>query len=145
MSIQDEVKEHMKEAMRSRDTVRLGTLRGVKTAFVKEMKRTGSETLPDDKCIKILRMLAKQRNESADLYTKGGREELAEVELKELEVIEGFLPSLAGEEKTREWVQDAIDTGVTNVGRLMGMVMKSHKGEADGKLVRRLVMEMLND
>lgn len=143
MNIQDTIKAHMKEAMYSRDKSRLTALRGIKSELVKEMKKKGVETLSDDKSIKILRMLAKQRTDSASVYTEAGRLDLAEQESFELSIIDGFLPSLAGADETRVWVKEAIDSGASNLGAVIGMVMKSHKGEADGKLVRQLAQEML--
>jgi len=121
MSIQDTVKAHMKEAMYSRDKPRLTALRGIKAELTKETKIKGVETLSEEKSIKILRRLAKQRTESATVYSDAGRDELAEQERFELGIIESFLPALAGEAETRVWIQEAIDSGASNMGAVMGM------------------------
>jgi uncharacterized protein YqeY len=111
------------------------------------MKKDGSDTLADDAAIAILRRLAKQRAESLEAFTAGGRPELAAQEQAELAVIETFLPSLADEATTEAWVRAAIDkTGASSpaeMGKVMGMVMADHKDEADGKLTKSIALALL--
>jgi hypothetical protein len=95
----------------------------------------------------VLRRLEKQRLESIEAFERGGREDRAEEERAELGVVREFLPSLAGADQTRAWVAEAIAaTGASrpgDVGRVMGAVMKAHKGEVDGTLAREIAAQLL--
>ena len=147
MPIIDDVTDQMKTAMRAKDKVRLGALRGIRAAFIEAMKADGSETVPDAAAITILRRLEKQRKESISAYEQGGREDLASVEREELTVLQDFLPSLADEATTRTWVQAAIAqsgaAGPQDMGRVMGAIMGAHKGEVDGGLAKNIALELL--
>jgi uncharacterized protein YqeY len=149
MPIFDEVRKQMTDAMRAKNAPRLAVLRGMRAAFQTEMKREGAETLSDDACVTVLRRLAKQRKESIDAFEKASRADRAAAERAELEMIETFLPSLADESQTRSWVEAAIaETGAStpgDVGRVMGAVMKAHKGDVDGLLAKKLASELLSD
>ncbi len=112
MSIFDAVTDQMKDAMRAKEAIRLGALRGIRAAFLTELKRDGSERLGDEVCTAILRRLEKQRKESIEAFEGGGREEMAANERAELAVIQEFLPSLADEAQTRGWVEEAICEGM---------------------------------
>ena len=147
MSIAERVSDGIRAALKARDEVRVAALRGIRAAFLTEMKRDGADTLPDDACVAILRRLEKQRRESIEAFEAGGRTEQAAAERAELVVIGEFLPQLADEAATRAWVQEAIaTTGASapgDLGRVMGAVMKAHRGEVDGALARRLASELL--
>ncbi len=149
MAIVDEVSQQMKEALRARQERRLAALRSIRAAFLNEMKRDGSETLADDVCTVLLRRLEKQRKESIEAFEGAGREERAAAEREELTVIESFLPSLADLETTRGWVKEAIaSTGASakgDIGRVMGALMKEHKGEVDGGMAKGIASELLAD
>jgi len=147
MAIFDEVSKQMTAAMRAKDAPRLAALRGMRAAFQLELKREGAQTLSDDACVAVLRRLAKQRKESIDAFESAKRADRADAERAELAVIDSFLPSLADETQTRSWVEAAIaETGAAapgDVGRVMGAVMKAHKGEVDGVLAKKLAAELL--
>jgi len=142
------VTEQMKAAMKAKESARLAALRSIRAAFLVEMKKDGAETLDDDAAIAVLRRLAKQRQESIDAFEKAGRPERVAEERAELGVIDEFLPSLADEATTRRWVEEAIaETGATTpkeLGRVMGVLMKAHRGDIDGTLARRLASELLS-
>ena len=147
MAIVDDVTAQMKDAMRAKDKVRLGGLRGIRASFIEAMKKDGSDTLSDDAAIAILRRLEKQRKESITAYSEGGRDDLAAVERAELDVLQGFLPSLADEDTTTAWVQAAIAesgaAGPSDMGRVMGALMKAHKGEVDGGMAKTIALRLL--
>ncbi len=147
MSIVDTINAQMKDAMKSKDTARLGALRNIRAAFLTEMKRDNSQSLPDETCVALLRRLEKQRLESIDAFEKASRTEQIAAEKADLAVIREFLPSLADEATTRAWVQEAIAASGANaagdVGKVMGALMKAHKGEIDGTLANRLARELL--
>ena len=138
----------MKDALRAKDKLRLGTLRSVRAGFLNELKKDNSETLSDDACLAILRRLEKQRKESIEAFEAGGREEMAAKESAELAVIQEFLPSLAGEALTKTWVEEAIAASGAaapgDMGKVMGALMKAHKGDVDGNLAKKVAQELLS-
>jgi hypothetical protein len=133
--------------MKAKDAVRLAALRSMRTAFLNEMKKDGSDSVSDEVCEGLLRKLEKQRKESIEAFSKGGREELADVERAELAVIQEFLPQLADADRTREWVEAAIAesgaSGPKDLGKVMGALMKAHKAEVDGTLAREIAQTLL--
>ena len=148
MGLVETVTAQMKDAMKAREAARLGALRSIRAAFLVEMKKDGSETLDDAVALGVLRRLAKQRQESIEAFTQAKRPERVAEEQAELAVIEAFLPRLADEATTRGWVREAIAasgaTSAKELGRVMGALMKAHKGDVDGDLARRLASELLS-
>ena len=148
MPIVDDVTAQMKDAMKAKAPHRLAALRSMRAAFLNEMKKDGAESLSDEACIAILRKLEKQRKESIEAFSQAGRTEMADTERAELEVIAGFLPSLADAAQTRAWVESAIaESGASSpkeMGKVMGVLMKAHKGEMDGGLAREIAQELLS-
>lgn len=147
MGLVEDVSEGMKTAMKARQAVRVTALRSIRAAFLNEMKKDGAETLEDSVCIGVLRRLEKRGKESIEAFEQAGREDRAETERAELAVIQEFLPSLADEDTTRGWVQAAIDASGASepkeMGRVMGALMKAHKGEVDGGLAQKIARELL--
>ena len=147
MGLVESVTAQMKDAMKAKDAARLGALRNIRAAFLVEMKKDGAETLDDATSIAVLRRLAKQRQESIDAFTQAKRPERVAEEQAELRVIEEFLPRLADEATTRAWVAEAIAasgaSSAKELGKVMGALMKAHKGDVDGDLARRLAAELL--
>ncbi len=145
------IKEEIKEAMKARNSIRLNTLRGLLAAFTNELVAKGrkpQEELGDDEIILVLKRLAKQRKESIEQFRNGSRNDLAEVEEKELEIIKTFLPSEIGAEQIEKIVlAKKEELGITEkgkVGILIGAVMKELKGGADGKKVKEIVDGMFS-
>ena len=95
------------------------------------------------KCVALLRKFAKMRKEAIDMYQKGGADDRAAAEQAELDLVSQWLPSLADEDQTRAWVQEAITAAgePVNIGKVMGALMKAHKGEVDGALAQKVVKE----
>lgn len=147
MGIEQTVNERLAQAMKARDTARVAALRGIRAAFLNEMKKDNAKTLSDEVSVEVLRRLAKQRRESIEAFEAAGRPERAALEGAELAVIEEYLPRLADEAATRAWVREAIAATAAgapgDLGKVMGALMKAHKGEVDGQLARRLAQELL--
>lgn len=147
MAIYDDVNQQLKDAMKAQDKVRLAGLRGIRAGLIEEMKKNAATTVSDDAALAVLRRLQKQRNDSIEAYEKGGRSDLVAEERGELAVIEAFLPKLADEATTTEWVREAIAAiGATTsgqVGQVVGQVMKAHKGLVDGKRVKEIAERVL--
>ncbi len=148
MSIVDDVTAQLKAAMKAKDARRLATLRSMRTAFLNEMKKDGSDSVSDEVCEGLIRKLAKQRKESIEAFDQAGRDEMADAERAELAVLEEFLPQLADASQTRVWVEEAIATtgasGAKEMGKVMGALMKAHKADIDGNVARGIVQELLS-
>src|SRR3989338_4758124 len=146
MNIHETIKSQIKEAMLARDTVRLEVLRGMTTAFTNDLVakgRTPQEFLSDEEVIVVITRLAKQRKDSIEQFTKGGRMDLVAEEKAQLEVLEKYLPKLM-ERNEVETIAKAkqIELGITDPtkkGMLMSSLMKDLKGKADGMVVKEVV------
>lgn len=139
-------------AMKAKDDVVLTTLRGVKTAIMQyktssNFKGDRDTNLPDSEVIKIMQKLAKERRETAEVYKNAGREELANKELAEADVIEKYLPKAMTEAEVEELVKVAItEVGATSM-KEMGLVIKNvnakANGRTDGKTISSIVKRLL--
>lgn len=149
MALIDQVNEGIKQAMLSRDKVRLEALRGIKKEFLEAMTAKGAAgELDDDHALKIIAKLVKQREESASLYRDADRLDLAEAEEAEAEVYRSFLPAQLSEEEITEKVKEMISKfGVTDIkgmGQVMGVATKELGASADGKLISQIVRKLLS-
>ncbi len=137
----------MKAAMKAKDKEKLQAIRAVKTAFTLDMTKTGSTEIADADALKIVQKLAKQRKDSADTFIAGGRQELADVELKEMSYIEAYLPAQISDEELTEIVKGLIEkTGASSIkdmGKVVGMASKELAGRADGKTIADKVKSLL--
>lgn len=144
----EEVSEGIKEAMLARDKVRLEALRGIKKELLEAKTAKGSNgEVTDEQALSIIAKLLKQRKESADIYAKNGREELAEAELLEAKVLESFLPKQLTKEELIPIVKGKIDelglSSSSDAGKLTGILMKTLKGKVDGKLLNEVIRSLL--
>ena len=134
MPLLDTIQNHMIAAMKAKDEGRLSALRMIKSALQKHQVDS-MKPLDGAAEIQILRTLLKQRKESAEMFRKGGREELAAKEEAEIALIETYLPAAPGEQELREAIDAAIsETGATSQ-KQMGAVMKAVQAKLAGKLV----------
>jgi uncharacterized protein YqeY len=152
MSLQTDIKDSIKEAMKAKDQTRLMTLRGVVSAFTNELvasNRTPQDELSDDEALAVIKRLAKQRKDAAEQYIQGGREDLAQDEQAELAVLEAFLPEMMSREKIHmiaaAKMKELEITDKSKLGLLIGAVMKETGGEADGNDVKAVVMELFDN
>ena len=139
----------MTASMKARDSIRVDTLRGVLAAFTNELVAKGkkpTEEIADPDAITVLKRLAKQRKEAAEVYTKGGRSELAEKELSELKILESYLPQMMSREEiekvARAKKEELGVADISGAGKLTGAVMKELAGAADGGLVKEVVASL---
>jgi len=134
MALIDQVQKDMVAAMKGRDEARLSALRMIKAAL-KKQEVDSMKPLDEAAEMQVLKSLAKQRTEAADMFRKGGRAELAAKEDAELRLIEQYLPAAAGEQEIEDAVSAAFaETGATSV-KQMGMVMKAAQARLKGKSV----------
>ena len=148
MSLQKQVMDKMKEAMKTKDTVALQALRAVKSAFLLAKTESGTkEELTEDQELKIIQKQVKQRKDSAAIFLQQGREDLAKPELDEVAVLEQFLPKALSEEEIEVIVKEEISnlgaTGMQDMGKVMGVVSKRLAGQADGKTISTIVKKNL--
>ena len=135
--------------MKARDKVRLEALRNIKKVFIEAKTAPGAnDTLDDATAMKILQKLVKQGEESADIYTKANRPELAEGEMAQVRVIKEFLPKPLSAEEVEAQVKAIIEqTGASSMkdmGKVMGLATKQMAGKADGKEISSIVRKLLN-
>jgi len=146
MTLISEIEEEVKDALRERDTERLDTLRLVLSAL-RSAEKELLRPLDESEELQVLQRERKRRIEAAEAFRAADREEQAEKEERELDVIEEFMPDPIEEEELEEIVDDAIaETGATSLrdlGRVMADVMPQVAGRADGSTVSRLVREKL--
>lgn len=149
MSLTDKVNNEIKEAMKAKDTGKLQALRAIKSALLLAQTEKGASGEVNEQVeFQILQKQLKQRKESAEIYQQQGRADLAETELAEAAVIEGFLPKMMSEDEIRPILQDIIAqvgaTSPADMGKVMGAATKQLAGKADNKVVSTLVRELLN-
>ena len=147
MSLRDDISRDTKEAMRNRDRPRIEALRLLSAALKNGEIEKGQEPLTGDEEMAILRRQLKQREESADAFRKAGREEQAQAEEREAEIVRGYLPAPLSEEEMRRIIDEAIDeTGATSMrdmGAVMGRANALAGGRADGRKLSTLALERL--
>ena len=148
MSLQKQIMEELKKAMKSKDVVALQALRAVKSAFLLAKTETGAgDDLTEDQEMKIIQKQVKQRKDSAAIFIDQGRQDLADPELAEIAVLEKFLPEALSEDAIEKVVLDTIAktgaAGMKDMGKVMGMVSKQLAGQADGKTISGIVRKNL--
>ncbi len=149
MSLQKQVMEQMKAAMKAKDKVALEALRAIKSAILLAQTESGSnEELSEDAEISLVQKLVKQRKDSATIYTEQGRADLAAPELAQVAIIEQFLPEQLTEEEIEKVVLQTIEAtgaaGMKDMGKVMGIVSKELAGQADGKTISSIVKAKLS-
>ena len=147
MRLMEQVNGAITDAMKARDQSRLLPLRMLKAALVNREVERG-QALNDAEELQVLGSLVKQRRDSIEQFTRGGRQDLADKEAQEIVVLQAYLPPALGEEELAKLVQEAVaDTGATSVkdiGKVMKAVMaRVPAGAADGKLVNEMVRKHL--
>ena len=146
MSLYKQIQNDMYKAMKSGNKEDANTLRTT-LAKLKDKVIEKRQDLSKEEEVKILQTLVKQRKESIELYEKGGRNELAEAEQKELEIINNYLPKMMDESDIKSIVKTVIDevgaTSMADMGKIMPEVMKRGKGLIDGNSAQKFVQELI--
>jgi uncharacterized protein YqeY len=147
MSLTEKINDHIKKAMLAKDKDRLAALRDIKSKLLLEAT-SGAGEVTEATEIKIVNKLYKQRMESYELYKQQNREDLAQDEIMQAEVLKEFLPQMMSEDEIRAAVQAKIaELGISSpkeMGKLMGALTQALAGKADGKVVADMVKEELN-
>ncbi|NBC57943.1 MAG: GatB/YqeY domain-containing protein [Bacteroidetes bacterium] len=148
MSLEKQVMDKMKVAMKAKDSVALSSLRSIKSEILKA-KTSGdfSGEMTEAEELKLIQKLVKQRKDSAELYKEQNREDLAEEELNEVKILEDFLPEQMSEEAIAKEVKKIIEqTGASSMkemGKVMGIATKQMAGKAEGAVISKIVKQEL--
>jgi uncharacterized protein YqeY len=148
MSMENKLSENLKEALKAGDKIKISTLRLMLSEVKNRKIADRTDKLQDETMIGIIQKMARQRKESIEQFKKGGREDLAEKESKELSILEEYLPQQLSEEDLEKIVSESIaQTGAASIkdmGKVMKDVMSRVQGQADGKIVGELVKKKLS-
>ena len=148
MNLEQRIMPDLKEAMKSKDQAALRGIRAIKAAILLAKTDGSGQELNQEREIKLLQKLVKRRQDSYDIFKKEGREELAQKEKEEIEVIKKYLPEQIGEEELKQVISAIIEeTGASSMkdmGRVMGLASKQLAGKSDGKTISTLVKSMLS-
>ncbi len=148
----DQIQDDLKQAMLARDSLKVDVLKGLKSAFLYQEVESGVRDtgLSEDEALKVLKRESKKRQDSADLYEKGGDSDRRDKELQEKEIIDAYLPEQLSEDDTKKLIDEAIEEmnlselSMKDMGRIIGAVQAKGQGNTDGSLVARLVKERIS-
>ena len=149
MSIFDQVNDDIRAAMLSRDKERLEAVRNIKKVLLEaKTAKSGAADLSDEDAIRAISKLAKQGRDSAEIYFQQKRADLADFEMAQVKVYDGYLPKQMSEEELTSAVQAIIAasgaTSMKEMGKVMGIATKELAGKVDGKLISECVKRLLS-
>ena len=143
----DLIKNDLKKAIKSQDTIKKSVYRFILSAIHNEEIKLGKE-LDNDMVMKIMIKQAQQRKESIEAFKLGSREDLISKETKELKIIEQFLPEQIDDSEIKNLAKQTIDSvgaeSIKDLGKVMPILMKKLSGKAEGKIVNKIVTELLS-
>ena len=143
-----DINQLIKEAMLAKDSVRLSSLRAIKSAFLVAQTEKGAGDLDDAAKQKIIQKQVKQRKDAAAIYLEQNRQDLADDEMAQVAILEEFLPEQLSEDKIREVVTAVIAqlgaSSMADMGKVMGSANQQLAGKADGKLIAQIVKSLLS-
>ena len=147
MSLQEQISAALKDAMRARDEAKMTTLRLVLTAIMKREKEARS-LLEDQEVISVITSQIKQRRESIEQYRKAGREDLAQTEENELQILQGYMPEQVSEEEISNTLDEIIAevgaVSMKDMGKVMKAAMAKLTGKAEGGAINAMVKAKLS-
>ena len=147
MPLVDKIQKDMYKAMKEKEKERINALRNI-IGKLKYRYIDKGDKLTEQEEIKVIQSLAKQRRESIEMYKQGGRNDLVQIEMKELSIIEEYLPQAMSEEEVRRLVRETVkETGaesMSDLGKVMPLVMKKGAGKIDGKIAQEILRELLS-
>ena len=148
MSLETTINEDLKTAMKAKDQAGLRGIRAIKSAILLYNTSGAGEEMNTEKEIALLQKLVKQRQDSLDIFTKQGREDLAVIEREEIEVIMRYLPKQLTEDELKAEIKVIMDrlgaTSMKDMGKVMAEASAAFAGKADGKTISMVVKAMLS-
>lgn len=150
MNIENQINESIKDSMKKKDSLRLESLRSIKSAILLEKTKFPSDkTLDENEIIKILQRLVKQRNDSAKIYNEQNREDLANIEVAQSKIISEFLPEQLNETELTEIINTTITelnaSSMKDMGTVISEVNKKVSGRAEGRIIAEIVKNKLSN
>ena len=150
MNIENKINESIKDSMKKKDSLRLESLRSIKSAILLEKTKSSSDkTLDENEIIKILQRLVKQRNDSAKIYNEQNREDLANIEVAQSKIISEFLPEQLNETELTEIINTTITelnaSSMKDMGTVISEVNKKVSGRAEGRIIAEIVKNKLSN
>ena len=146
MSLLKTITDDMYMSMKSGDKEKVNTLRTL-ISKLKDQQIKLKKNISDEETLKVIKTLVKQRKESAEIYLKAGREELAEKENYEISILNNYLPKLMSEEEVLLLIKQIIDEtnakDLSYIGKVMPLIMQRGKGKVDGKMANSLLRSLL--
>lgn len=143
----DTIKKHLKDAMIAKDKERLSAIRNI-LAKLKAKEIEKNNALSDEESLQVLQSMAKQLKDSIEQYINGDRNDLADKENKELDIVKEFLPTPLSSDEIKKIINDTIKecnaTSMKDMGKVMGLVISKSKGRGDGNIISQLVKEKLS-
>jgi len=148
MGLKEKLLEDLKEAMRARDELRVSVIRMLRAAVVNAEKERRRE-LSEEEVLEVISREVKRRMEAASEYERAGREDLAERERREAEILRSYLPEQLSEEEIRELARKVAEevgaVGRKDMGKVMGNIMPRIRGRAEGRVVSEIVRQILEE
>tara|TARA_B100002003_G_scaffold232839_1_gene245098 strand:+ start:71 stop:517 length:447 start_codon:yes stop_codon:yes gene_type:complete len=148
MSIIDEIQHDLHEAMKKKEKEKTNTLRNIIGKLKYKIIEKGEEITEQEE-IKVIQSLAKQRKDSIEMYKKGERSDLVEIESTELSIINEYLPQALSEEEVKSLVKDSVEESgaqsIADLGKIMPIIMKKGAGRVNGKLAQQILREILSE
>jgi uncharacterized protein YqeY len=148
MNLEIKINNDLKEAMKNKDQAALRGIRAIKAAILLFKTDGSGQELNEEKEIKLLQKLMKQRQDSLDIYVKQNRDDLAIIEREEMEIIQRYLPEQMNETELKNVIQNIISetgaSGIKDMGKVMGLASQKLSGKADGKTIAALVKDSLS-
>lgn len=149
MTLEEQIQQSIKEAMKAKDSVALNATRAIKGEILLfKTSEGGSKEVADGDILKMIQKLVKQRKEAAEQFVSAGRQELADNELAEAAVMEKYLPKQLSPEEVKTRIQEIIAevgaTSIKDMGKVMGAANKALAGLSDGRTISTVVKELLS-
>ena len=148
MDLENKINESIKDSMKTKDIIRLESLRAIKSAILLEKTKTGSKDQVDEEIIhKILQKMVKQRNESAKIFNDQNRNELAKIEISQAKIISEFLPDQLSEIELSVLIDSVIKDlnaeSMKDMGKVISVVNQEASGKAEGRIIAEMVKTKL--
>ena len=148
MGIIDKIQHDLHEAMKKKEKEKINTLRNIVGTLKYKVIEKG-EGITEQEEIKVIQSLAKQRKDSIEMYKKGERNDLVEIESNELSIISEYLPQVMSEKEVRSFVKDSVEESgaqsIADLGKIMPIIMKKGAGRVNGKLAQQILREILSE
>ena len=148
MKIEEKINESIKDSMKEKNSLRLDSLRAIKSAILLEKTKSGSkDQIEESVILKILQKMVKQRNDSAKIYLEQNRKQLAEEEISQANIISEFLPTQLSQSKLSEIIDKVIEEvgaeSMKDMGKVISKVNEKVSGQAEGRVIAEIVKKKL--